>query len=212
MAATTGRPAARIEYVFDGTLTAPEPGAQRHDVDVAGGEQLDEALVGHVAGEAHVGQAGGAPARASARAAPSPLIRNVTSGSRRAASTSSSSDCEKPTLPAYSTTGSSPMPSSRRYAVIRSAGPIASVSTKLGIVWTVAGPAGRHLGDDVGAQVVGQHRDGVGDAVAHPLQPRRDGDHAAVGDGAGLDGGVGEHVLDVEHERRPVAPTPRAGR
>ena len=67
--ATTGRPAARIEYSFDGTLTAPEPGAQRHDVDVAGRQHLDEALVGHVAGEADVGQPGGARS-SSTRAAP----------------------------------------------------------------------------------------------------------------------------------------------
>ena len=65
-------------------------------------------------------------------------------------------------LPAYSTTGSAPMPSSRRYGVIRSPGTMRAVSTKFGIVWTVAAPARRQLGDDVGPQVVGQHGDGVG--------------------------------------------------
>ena len=57
MAATIGRPAARIEYVFDGTLTRARPRAQRHGVHVTGGQQLAEALVGHEAGEAHVRQA-----------------------------------------------------------------------------------------------------------------------------------------------------------
>ena len=41
-------------------------------------------------------------------------------------------------------------------------------------------------------------------AVAHPFEPPGDGDDSAIGDGAGLDGGVGEHVLDVEHQRCPM--------
>ncbi len=49
-----------------------------------------------------------------ARAAPSPFTTNVISGHRRAASTTRSRACENPTLPAYSTTGSSPIPSSVR--------------------------------------------------------------------------------------------------
>ena len=42
IAATTGRAAARIEYVFDGTLTRAEAALERHDVHVAGGEQLGQ--------------------------------------------------------------------------------------------------------------------------------------------------------------------------
>ncbi len=57
--ATSGRPAASVEYVFDGTLTWARPRCNGDDVDVAGGEQLDEAPFGHVAPEADVGQSGG---------------------------------------------------------------------------------------------------------------------------------------------------------
>ena len=64
MAATTGRPAARIEYVFDGTLTAAEPALQRDGVDVAGRQQLGQPVLRHVAGEADVGQPVGGADRA----------------------------------------------------------------------------------------------------------------------------------------------------
>ena len=55
-AASTGRPAARIEYVFDGTLTLPESGAQWHHVEVARGEHLGQPLLRLEADEANVGQ------------------------------------------------------------------------------------------------------------------------------------------------------------
>jgi hypothetical protein len=60
---------------------------------------------------------------------------------------------------------------------------------------------GRQLGGDVVAQVVREHRDGVGDAVAELLQTAGRGDDGRVGDGSELDGDVGKDVLDVEHER-----------
>ena len=145
-----------------------------------------------------------AAASSDARAAPLPLTRKVTSGSSRAAASTSSSDCENPTLPAYSTTGPSPSPSSARYGVARSAGTIASVSTKLGITCTVSAAA--DLGDDVVAQVVGEHGDGVGGEVAHPLEVPCCGDDRPVRDRTGLDGGVGEDVLDVEHHRAAAQP------
>ena len=137
MVATAGRPAARIEYTFDGTLTRPSP------------ERSGTVWTSPVASTSLSLESGTYPAKRmlaiprdarsrSARAAPSPLIRTVTSGHRRATSTSSSSDWDNPTLPAYSTTGSSPMPSSARYGVMRSPGRTTSVSTKLGIVTTVA--------------------------------------------------------------------------
>ncbi len=42
--ATIGRPAARIEYIFDGTLDRARPAPQRYDVDVGRGEHLGEAI------------------------------------------------------------------------------------------------------------------------------------------------------------------------
>ena len=78
--ASTGRPAAMIEYVFDGTLTRARPALERHDVDVAGREQLGQSVRVDVAGEAHVGETCARAVRASGRAAPSPLIRNVDLG------------------------------------------------------------------------------------------------------------------------------------
>ena len=75
----------------------------------------------------------------SPRVEPSPLITNVTCGSCRAAATTSSSDCENPMLPAYNTTGSSPIPSSCTYAGHPVAGAGSpSVSTKLGIIRTLS--------------------------------------------------------------------------
>ena len=117
-----------------------------------------------------------------------------------------SSDWENPTLPAYNTTGSSPIPSSSRYLVIRSPGWICSVSTKLGIVRTLLRCDSRQLAADVGGEIVGQHRHRVGQPVADPLQPRRRGDDRRVGHRPGRHRGVGEHVLDVEHERAAMAP------
>ena len=98
------------------------------------------------------------------------------------------------------------MPSSARYGVIRSAGRIRFVSTKLGMVCTRSARAARELADDVGPEVVRQHGDGVGHPVAGPLERPGGGDHAGVRDRTGLDGGVGEHVLDVEDERGAVGP------
>ena len=75
------------------------------------------------------------------------------------------------------------------------------MSTKLGMTRTRSARRGPHLGDDVVAQVVAEHRDRGGAVVADPLEPPRDGDDAAVGDRPGLDRRVGEDVLDVEHQR-----------
>ena len=63
-------------------------------------------------------------------------MSTVTCGVRRANSTSSSSDCENPTLPAYMTTTSVPIPSSRRYGVMRSWGVMPATSTKFSITCT----------------------------------------------------------------------------
>ena len=114
IAATTGRPAAMIEYVFDGTLTRPSP-ARSGTTCTSPVASSSPSRASARCSRRSAGSRGREPDSSSdARAAPSPLIRNVTSGNARAAATTSSSDCEKPTLPAYSTTWPSPRPSSRR--------------------------------------------------------------------------------------------------
>ncbi len=82
IAASTGRPAARIEYVFDGTLTRPRPALQRDEVDVAGRQHLGQPIDRLVAGEADVGQTARAGPASARRAAPSPLITNISDGHR----------------------------------------------------------------------------------------------------------------------------------
>ena len=107
--------------------TARSPAPARGAAARRGGRRWRAARRGGRAGRSRPNRTLARPAArasSSARIDPSPLIRNVTSGSCRAASSSRSSDCEKPTLPAYSTTGSSPIPSSARYGVIRSPGRI----------------------------------------------------------------------------------------
>ncbi len=84
-----------------------QAGSQGHDVHVGGGEHLGQALGGLHVDEAHVARSAAAVS-SSGRAAPPPLTTNTTSGrviaNERAASSTRSSDWEKPTLPAYMTT------------------------------------------------------------------------------------------------------------
>ena len=101
MAATIGRPAARIEYVFDGTLTRARPRRS----GTACTSPVASSSPSRSSGTKPAKRTFGRPAARRSRlgpAAPSPLMSTVTSGSRRAASSSRSSDCENPTLPAYS--------------------------------------------------------------------------------------------------------------
>ena len=60
----TGRPAARIEYVFDGTLTRPRPAFSGTTWMSPVASTSDSRSIGLVAGEADVGQTGGALAPA----------------------------------------------------------------------------------------------------------------------------------------------------
>ena len=152
--ASSGRPAARIEYVFDGHARAGQAPLERHDVDVARGQHLGQAglrLVGRRTGR----WAGRRPrAPASGRAEPPPLITNTTLGSStsaRAAPTSSSSDCEKPDVAGvhhHGLVADAQLCAGRRVA--RSSGRIASVSTKFGITRTLCRSAGGQLGRHVG--------------------------------------------------------------
>ena len=64
---------------------------------------------------------------------------------------------------------------------------------------------GVQLGRDVGPHVLGQHRDSIGTAVQEPLQATGPSYQTLAADGAGVDGRVGEDVLDVEHERHAPA-------
>ena len=69
-----------------------------------------------------------------------------------------------------------------------------------------AGAASRKLAGHIGGEVVGQHRHRVRQAVADPLQPRRRGDDGGVGHRPCRHRSVREYVLDVEHARAPVGP------
>ncbi len=53
-------------------------------------------------------------------------------------------------------------------------------------------------------EVVGEHGDGVGEAVGHTLEPVGHPDGLRTLQETELDGHVGEHVLDVEHEGDPA--------
>ena len=95
--------------VFDGTLDRARPRRSGTTWMSAGGQHLGQPLLGLEVDE-HARCRGPRPARSSsARAEPPPLIdeHHVGRRSRRAraaASSTRSSDCEKPTLPAYITT------------------------------------------------------------------------------------------------------------
>ncbi len=62
------------------------------------------------------------------------------------------------------------------------------------------------LGRHIRCKVIGQDGHGIGPPVAESLQGPEQTDQAGRGDRPDLDGDVGEHVLDVEHQRAPVAP------
>ena len=63
---------------------------------------------------------------------------------------------------------------------------------------------GESLGD-LGPHVVGeilrQHRDRIGCAITHPFQPSGSGDGTVAGEKPQFDRDIGEHILDVEHQR-----------
>ncbi len=79
------------------------------------------------------------------------------------------------------------------------------VSTKFGMTRDLARVSSRQLGCDVLAQIVREHRDGVGPLIADALEPTGRRDHARPVEHAELDRHVGEDILDVEHERRPTS-------
>ena len=129
---------------------ATEARLQRDEMDVAGRQHLRQSIDGLIAGEAHVGQAIGR-LRSSDVACRAVAVdeERQRSASLCAAAMTISSDCEKPTLPAYSTTVSSPMPSSRaqrRHAVERP--------------------------DEVGVDEVGDHPDVVAASTGAPWRRR----------------------------------------
>ena len=150
-------------------------------MDVAGGQQLDEPVVGHVAGEAHVGQAGGpllelGPGRAVAvdqeRHVGQPPGRLDEQVERLREADVAGVQHDRLVADAELARGT---PS------CRSAGRIAVGVDEVGdrVHGRRPVPAGS-LAATLAREVVGQHGDGVGEAVADPLQPRRGGDHAAV--------------------------------
>ena len=97
--ATMGRPAARIEYSFDGTLDQARPRLSGTTWTSAGGQHLGQPGLGLHVDEAHVVEAPRPAARGRAGPHPPPLITNTTSGSSAqatAASSTRSSDWEKP--------------------------------------------------------------------------------------------------------------------
>ena len=135
MAASTGRPAARIEYVFDGTLAVARPRRNGTTWMSPVASSSPRRSSGTKAREPDVGEAGGR-ASSSARIDPSPLIRNVTWGSWRAASIDEVERLGEADVAGIEDDRFVADPELGAYGVIRSPGRISSVSTKLGIVRT----------------------------------------------------------------------------
>ena len=174
--ATTGRPAARLEYVLDGTLTSPSPARSGTTWMSPVASTSDEAFDGLVAGEADVGQRP-PPAleqRASCGTVTVDEERDIgQSGAPlrpRARATARNRHCRRTARPARRR---SPAPPDS--AVIRGAGRITSVSTKFGITCTASTVVAAELGDlTLRAQVVAEHRDRRRPAIGEPLEPARD--------------------------------------
>ncbi|CAB4796439.1 unannotated protein [freshwater metagenome] len=71
-------------------------------------------------------------------------------------------------------------------------------------VWNHPHPRGQRrwdLCDHVVTKIVAEHRDRIGALIADAFEPAGHGDDAGVGDGSGFDGGIGEDILNVEHQR-----------
>ena len=152
--------------------------AQRHDVQIAGGEQLAQAIGRHEVPEPDVRQ----PRRTLLQlAAHRPFSvdheRDVGKlrGRRRrpGRATARSRRCRRTAPPVRRRS-----PARARYRVIRSPGRICLGVDEVGDRPHLAAVVGRELAADVGGEIVGQHGDGVGQAVADPLQPRGRGDDA----------------------------------
>ena len=188
--------------------------AQRHGVDVAGRQHLGQPAVGQRSRRSARWRARRRLASRSGRAAPSPLIRNVDVGQapggveQQVRATARTRRCRR-----TCTTGSAPI---AELAPVRRH-PVAG-RMRVGVdevrdhAHRVGGAGRRPWPATLAREVVGQHGDGVGAAVADPLEPRATAMTPRFGDGAGLDGGIGEHVLDVEHERRPARAMATTGR
>ncbi len=160
-----------IEYVFDGTLTAPETGAQGHHVDVPGGEQLRQSVGFDVVGESEIGDA----SRTRLERLPRRTIAVDQERHLGECPSRLHHELERLREPDV--------------ARVEHHGPV----TEPELLAVTRRPVGRHdhvgvdevgdhvdcvdvagggqFGHHVVAQVVGQHRDGIGGLIAHPLEP-----------------------------------------
>ena len=63
------------------------------------------------------------------------------------------------------------------------------------------------LGPNVAGEILREHGDRVGSTVTGPLEPSCSGDRPCTGEQSELDGDIGEHVLNVEHQWNPSEST-----